>query len=118
MGLSLCSDGGMSIVVELAELPSVLDDHPWGYLVTVGPDLRPHVLAVPTHFADGSFHMDGGRATRVNGATHPEVTMVFPSARPHGYSLVIDGNVTVHDASIEVRPAKAVLHRPAISAPR
>ncbi|HAP76853.1 MAG TPA: hypothetical protein DCR14_12305 [Acidimicrobiaceae bacterium] len=106
----------MSIAVELSDLPDTLAPYPWGYLVTVGPDLRAHVLAVPTRFLGGTFLFEAGRSTRANAAARPEVTLVFPPIEPHGYSLLVDGSAVVHDAHIEVRPSTAVLHRPAITA--
>lgn len=106
----------MSIAVELSDLPDTLAPYPWGYVVTVGPDLRAHVLAVPTRFHGGVFVFEAGRSTRANAAARPEVTLVFPSVEPHGYSLLVDGNAVVHDHGVEVLPAKAVLHRPAITA--
>ena len=104
----------MSIAVALADLPATLAGYPWGYVVTVGPDLRAHVLAVPTVFADGRFTLDGGRSTRANAAARPEVTMVFPSPMAGEYSLVVDGDAVLHEGHIEVHPARAVLHRPAL----
>ena len=106
----------MSIPVAVADLPATLAGYPWGYIVTVGPALQAHVLAVPTEYRDGSFHLEGGRSTRANASERPEVTMVFPSPAAGEYSLVVDGTATVHDDRILVRPEHAVLHRPAIAA--
>ena len=104
----------MSIPVALDDLAETLAGYPWGYLVTVGPDLRAHVLAVPSTFADGVFVLSTGRSSRANAALRPEVTLVFPSPEPGAFSLVVDGNAEVRDAHVAVRPTHAILHRPAL----
>lgn len=106
----------MSIPVALADLAATVADRPWGYLVTVGPDLRAHLLAVPTDLRDGVFHADGGRATRANVAERPEVTLVFPPVEPGGYTLIVDGSAVVRADEVAVVPSKGILHRPAIPA--
>lgn len=105
----------MSIEVPLADLPDTLERHPWGYLITVRPDLRAQSLAVPTEWRDGALHLDAGDRTRANAAARPEVTMVFPPAEPGGYSLIVDGVAAEIDGRLAVTPTWAVLHRPAIS---
>jgi hypothetical protein len=104
----------MSIPVELHDLASVLADYPWGYLITVSPDQRAHSLAVPTDFHDGALHASAGRSTRANGAAHPAVTMVFPHTEPGKYTLIVDGDLEVHDAGVVLQPTSAILHRPAL----
>jgi len=105
----------MSIPVTLADLPDALAAHPWGYLITVGDDLRAHTLAVPTDWRDGALHLQAGRSTRANATARRDVTMVFPSAEPGAFSLIVDGTATVTDAEVAVVPSSAVLHRPAIA---
>ena len=104
----------MSIPVTLAELPTTLAQYPWGYLVTVGPSLRAHSLAVPTQWGDGALHANVGRSTRANVAEHPEITMVFPHPQPGEYSLIVDGIAAADDESLVFTPTSAVLHRPAL----
>jgi hypothetical protein len=103
----------MSITVAIDDLASALAGRSWGYLVTVGPDLRVHLVAVPTDLRDGVLHVAGGRSSTANAAAHPEVTMVFPPTGREGMSLIVDGNASVADDRLEVRPSAAVLHRPA-----
>jgi hypothetical protein len=107
----------MSIPVALADLSSVVADHPWGYLVTVGDDERAHVLAVASDLRDGSFHTAAGRSTRANGALRSAVTMAFPHRDQGGYTLIVDGEIEIDDAEVRVRPTSAILHRPAIAPP-
>ena len=104
----------MSIPVTLADLPTTLAQYPWGYLVTVGPALRAHSLAVPTHWSDGALHATVGRSTRANVAERPEITMIFPHPQPDEYRLIVDGTATVADAVVVFTPSSAVLHRPAL----
>jgi len=105
----------MSIPVTLAELGAALAPYPWGYLITVGDDLRAHSLAVPTDFRDGVLHAAVGRSTRANLANHPVTTMIFPHPQPGEYSLILDGTAVADEAGVVFTPAKAVLHRPAIA---
>ncbi len=96
----------------------------WGfcYLLTVADDERPHLLALHPTVVVGDtgdtgdvlrFEVGGGRAGR-NAAARPSISLVFPpAAHSEGFSLVVDGEATVHGPTIDVRPTWAVLHRPA-----
>lgn len=106
----------MSIPVALPELGVALAGYPWGYLVTVGDDLRAHSLAVPTNFDGRVLWAAGGRSARHNIAARPEVTMVFPHPVQGQHSLIVDGIATIEDDVIVMVAEHAVLHRPAISA--
>lgn len=92
-----------------------IDEWGFGYLLTVSDDSRPHLLALRPHvFGDVlRFDAGGGRACR-NAEARPGVSIVFPpNDRSNGFSLVVDGEASVEGGSIDVRPASAVLHRPA-----
>lgn len=111
--------GDMSIEVPIEQLFGDIDRWGFGYLVTVSDDERSHLLALrPTVVGEGdarrlSFDAGGGRACR-NAMVRPNVSMVFPPAEhSDGYSLVVDGEATVDDRLVVVRPTWAVLHRPA-----
>lgn len=104
----------MSIAVELAELPTALQQYPWGYLVTVGDDGRARSLAVPTDCRQGLLHAEVGKGTAANIAARPAVTMVFPGVDGTVYSLIVDGTATVVDGHATLVPEWAVLHRPAL----
>jgi hypothetical protein len=107
--------GAMSIPVDLAELGTTLADFPWGYFVTVNDREVAHSLAVRTDFRDGALHLAAGRGTRANAQERPFVSMVFPGADGHAYSLIVDGRAEVVGEAIVFTPASAVLHRPALS---
>ncbi|MCY7299929.1 MAG: hypothetical protein LH616_12040 [Ilumatobacteraceae bacterium] len=105
----------MSIPVPLTELGAALTAYPWGYLVTVGDDMRAHALAMPTNYDGSSLRVAGGRTARRNIVPRPEVTMVFPHPSAGEYSLIVDGTATAADDDVVVTPSHAVLHRPAIT---
>ncbi len=109
----------MSIEVPLDRLFDEIGGWGFGYLVTVSDDDRSHLLALRPTVLVGvdarrlRFDAGGGRACR-NAAVRPNVSMVFPpTATSEGYSLVVDGEATVLDRYVDVRPTWAVLHRPA-----
>ena len=104
----------MSVKVELGELGATLEGYGFAYLVTVGEGGRAHVLAVLPELGPDGLAVGGvGRHSQANAAEHPTVTLVWPPADPSGYSLLVDGEASVDGSTITVRPAKAVLHRPA-----
>jgi hypothetical protein len=105
----------MSIAVPLEDLPAALVEYPWGYLITVGDDLRGRTLAVPTVIDDGLLRCIAGERTRGFAASRPEVTLVFPPVAGTGYSLIVDGVADVTADGVNVRPTWAVRHRPALA---
>jgi len=105
----------MSIPVPLSELGATLAAYPWGYLVTVGDDLRAHSLAVPTSYDGSSLRAAAGRTARRNIGPRPQVTMVFPHPAAGDYSLIVDGTASQEGDDVVVVPSHAVLHRPAIT---
>ena len=104
----------MSIPVPLSELGATLSAYPWGYLVTVGDDMRPHLHALPTVYDGSVLRAVAGRTARRNIVPRPEVTMVFPHPDPAEYSLIVDGTAAEQGDDVVVVPSHAVLHRPAI----
>jgi hypothetical protein len=105
----------MSVPVDLRELAAKLAEYGFAYLVTVGDDHRAHLVAA-TPVLDGDRLVIGGlgRHSTANAAAHADVTLVWPPATDGGYSLIVDGSATVtDDTTVAVRPAKAILHRPA-----
>lgn len=105
----------MSRSVPLDDLSRTLAGYPWGFLITVGPDLKAHLLAVPTDLRDGSFHVVAGRTSRANASQRPEVTLAFPPAEPGAFSLIVDGSAVMHTDHLSVIPSRATLHRPALT---
>jgi len=105
----------MSIPVPLTELGATLAAYPWGYLVTVGDDMRARSLAVLTTYDGSSLRAAGGRSARRNIVPRPDVTMVFPHPTAGKYSLIVDGTASTDGDDVVVVPSHAVLHRPAIT---
>lgn len=106
----------MSVIVDISELAAVLGERPWGYLLTVGPDLDVHVLAVARDYDGTTFTVHTGRTARANAAARPEVTLVFPPVGTAGraaMSLIVDGSAAVQSDHLAVTPRTAVLHRAA-----
>jgi hypothetical protein len=98
----------------LDDLGATLADFPWGYFVTVDERNVAHSLAVATDFSDGALRLAAGRRTRANASERPFVSMVFPGADGHAYSLILDGRADVSDDGVVFTPTSAVLHRPAL----
>ncbi|MGH3764472.1 MAG: hypothetical protein ACRDS0_03975 [Pseudonocardiaceae bacterium] len=104
----------MSINVTLPQLAETLTRYGFAYLLTIGDDARPHVVAVATTLVNETVLVtDLGRRTRANVAARPPVTLVWPPANPNDYSLIVDGVGLMRDDELAVAPSRAVLHRPA-----
>ena len=109
----------MSVKVDLDKLGDTLADFPFGFLITVGDDFRPHTVAVTPVFGGGALTIEPvGNTTRGNAGAHSVVTVLWPPREPTGYSLIVDGRAEVSDvdpdtdtARCEVVPTKALLHR-------
>jgi hypothetical protein len=117
----------VSIEVPIAQLGDELERRPFGYLITVGDDLRPHVVALRPRLVahDGGpvVRFDAGsRRAAHNIAERPAVTIVFPPTDEGGMSLIVDGTAVDrtdpldHDR-IDIVPTWAVLHRDAPANP-
>ncbi len=106
--------GPMSIPVGLAELSEAVREYAFAYLITTGPDDRPHAVAVTPRLTDGGLRIDEpGRRTRRNAAAHTAVALVYPPAEPGGYSLIVDGDASAQQQALTIAPTSAVLHRAA-----
>ena len=112
----------MSIKVALDELRAAIGETDRApYLVTVSDDGRPHTVAVQTIWDGDELTIAVGHTTVRNAEARPAVTLLWPPSDRAGYTLVVDAEVTATDRgadrdaphSIRLRPARAVLHRPA-----
>jgi hypothetical protein len=104
----------MSTPVSLDDLAKALADYPYGYLMTAGPDGRPHAVTVTPRMSGSALTIDApGRRTFANASDRPAVAMVFPPATPDGYSLIVDGEAKRRDGTLAITPISAVLHRAA-----
>ncbi len=71
-------------------------------------------MSVAPTYADGAFTItDPGRGSCANVAAHPSVTLLYPPLDQPGMSLIVDGTAAVNGTDVVVRPASAILHKPA-----
>lgn len=106
----------MAVVSVAAALARAIDDRsPTAYLVTVGGDDRPHVVAVTVRWRDDVLVTDAGRTTTANVEQRPDVTLLWPAPPGSGYSLIVDGRGRSMSGegpgNLGIDPLKAVLHR-------
>lgn len=103
----------MSIPVSLDRLAEALTEFGPGYLMTVSGDGRVKVVTVEPTVLDGVLLVVGpGRGSVANIAANPQVTLAFPPAEAHGFTLLVDGTASVAGDDVHVAPSGAVLHRP------
>lgn len=104
----------MSIPVELDDLREVAAQQaPFAYLLTVSDDSSAHAVAITPNIGAGSITCDAGRRSCANARVRPNVSLLWPPARPDDYSLIVDGHATVDGSSVNITPERAVRHRPA-----
>ncbi len=104
----------MSTTVPLTQLAQTMENHPFAYLLTASEGERVHAVAVDVAI-DGDHLLvpQLGRRTLTNCEARPSVTLLWPPARPGGYSLIVDGTAARLGDGVVVSPDRAVLHRPA-----
>lgn len=103
----------MSVPVEMSELRAAVADYGWAYLLTVGEQERPHVVAVSPRWDGDELSFGVGRSSARNATARPDVTLCYPPSDTDGYSLIVDGRIAVEGEAARFAPAAAVLHRPA-----
>ena len=110
----------MSIAVTIDDLPAAIDAQiGWCYLLNVGDDGAPRVLAiVPEWSMGGTLRAEVGARTAANVAARSRITLVYPPASAAGLSLIIDGEATVDGTTVAFLPVTAVMHRSAIAPPQ
>ena len=107
----------MSIKVELADLAEHVDSRGAGYLVTTGPDGRPHTTQVMFELSGTTLRAKAGRKTVRNIEAQPLVALLWPPASVDDYNLIIDGTaeaVDVNDDGLgfaQIEATHAILHR-------
>ena len=104
----------MSIRVELHELRKVAAQQaPFAYLLTVSDDATAHAVAITPGIGDTTITFDAGNRSCANATARPNVSLLWPPARPDDYSLIVDGRAAVEGSTIVITPERAVRHRPA-----
>ena len=83
----------MSIRVELHELREVAAQQaPFAYLLTVSDDATAHAVAITPAIGDVTITCEAGNRSRANATARPNVSLLWPPARPDDYSLIVDGH--------------------------
>lgn len=107
----------MSIKVDLADLAEHVTPRGAGYLVTTGPDGRPHTTQVQFELSGQTLRAPAGRKTVRNIGEQPLVALLWPPASADDYNLIIDGTAAVVDLNdeglgyAEIQATHAILHR-------
>ena len=109
----------MSIKVDLADLGEHVGPRGAGYLVTTGPDGRPHTTQVIFELDGLVLRAPAGRKTVRNITAQPLVALLWPPASADDFNLIIDGTAAVVDVNdeglgyAEIEATHAILHRQA-----
>lgn len=106
--------GGVSIAVDLADLPAAIADRgAAAFLVTSG-EIRPHVVSVAVTVVGDHLEVGAGRRTAANATARPEVTLLWPVDAGHpANSLLVDGtaSISADGERLEIVASSAILHR-------
>ena len=109
--------------VDFKRLAAALNNYRFAYLVTVDDQYRVHTVTVEPELRDGVLGVGLIRGrTRNNVENRRDVTLLWPPHEPGGYSLIVDGQAQVAQASeaadrdddtveLGVVPTRALLHR-------
>jgi len=107
----------MSIKVALSDLAEHVVPRGPGYLVTTGPDGRPHTTHVQFELEGSTLRARAGRKTIRNINAQSLVALLWPPASPDDYNLIIDGTATAVDVNDEglgyasIEATHAILHQ-------
>ena len=107
----------MSVKVDLAELADHVAPRGAGYLVTTGPDGRPHTTHVTFTIEGTTLRAPAGGKTVRNIGAQPLVALLWPPASDDDYNLIIDGTATAVDVDddgkgwAQIEATHAILHR-------
>ncbi len=107
----------MSIKVDLAQLADEVNARGPGFLVTTGPDGRPHTTQVVFEIDDQTLRAPAGRKTCLNIAAQPLVALLWPPQQAGDYNLIIDGDAVAVDLDDDgkgtavIAATHAILHR-------
>jgi len=105
----------MSVKVDLSELAGHVAERGAGFLVTTGPDGRPHTTQVIFEIEGQVLRAPAGRKTCRN--AQPLVALLWPPTTAGDYNLIIDGTATAVDLDddgkgwAEIQATHAILHR-------
>lgn len=109
----------MSVPVPVEELADAARRFgPCVFLLTTSDDHRPHATHASVTVAGAQVSCGVGRRTARNAMERPLVSLLWPPVEDGGYSLIVDGAITIagtpgDDAVATIDVSNAVLHRPA-----
>lgn len=99
-------------------LPQALAQYRLAYILTANAQGAPHAVATAVQWLDGLLHVaDAGQRTRHNAAREAAVALLWPPDSAEGYTLIVDGQAEATELGLQVRPSRAVLHRPGAAQP-
>lgn len=107
----------MTIKVDLENLAKEVQTRGPGFLVSTGPDGRPHIVQVMFDISEVTLSAPAGRKTSRNITERKLVALVWPPQEAGGYNLIIDGEATIKDLDSEgkgtavITATHAILHR-------
>jgi hypothetical protein len=101
----------MSILVDLADLPTALADFDRGYLLTSADGRVKAVSARAQVDGDTLLVPAPGRGSVANVGAHPTVTLLFPPREAGGMTLLVDGSASAEGDDVRIAPTGAVLHK-------
>ena len=101
----------MSILVDLADLPTTLADFDRGYLLTSADGRVKAVSARAEVDGDHLVVRTPGRGSVANVGVTPTVTLLFPPSDAGGMTLLVDGVAAAAGDDVRIAPTGAVLHK-------
>jgi hypothetical protein len=108
----------MSIPVGLDRLRhEIAARGPVAFLMTVGAESRPHIVALGVEWAGDEFALAPGNSSTANARERRFVTLLWPDPGAGELSLIVDATVTSVASTdsggnrVVVAPTHAVLHR-------
>lgn len=104
----------MGTTVNMETLADRLGSYGFAYLITIGADEHIHTSPVHPVIAGARLTVPGtSPRARTNANGHPGVSLVWPPVEDGGYSLIVDGQASTADDTLQIAPSRAVLHRAA-----
>ena len=107
----------MSVKVDLAELADHVTSRGAGFLVTTGPDGRPHTTQVMFTIDGQTLRAPAGRKTCRNIDAQPLVALLWPPANADDYNLIIGRTAAAVEVDedgkgyAQIEATHAILHR-------
>ena len=101
----------MSVAVSLQELGRRLEEFGSVAFLLTTDGASAHVVSVGISFDGSGFSVPAGRTSQRNIEGTTTATLLWPSRDGGPYSLIVDGEASIHDDLVVLHPTKAVLHR-------